>query len=59
MAIIKGKTFEINSVNHVHSIICLKCDKTSYSKGDIENLYCGKCGWHDRKDIELVTRERE
>jgi len=28
-------------------------------KGDIENLYCGKCGWHDRKDIELVTRERE
>lgn len=27
------------------SITCPRCLRTSYSPGDIENLYCGFCNW--------------
>lgn len=30
------------------SITCLRCKKTSYSQGDVENHYCGHChSFHD------------
>lgn len=29
-------------------ITCPQCEKTSYSKGDIENKYCGKCRKYHR-----------
>jgi len=29
------------------SITCPKCEQVSYLRGDIENKYCGKCGYHD------------
>lgn len=30
-------------------IKCNKCDKTSYSKEDVKNLYCGSCHeFHER-----------
>ena len=28
------------------SITCPKCQKTSWNKDDIENKYCGKCGYY-------------
>lgn len=28
------------------SIKCLRCERTSYSLGDVANLYCGACGYH-------------
>lgn len=27
------------------SITCLDCNKTSYSKGDVDNCYCPRCGY--------------
>lgn len=29
------------------NIQCPKCKRVSYSRGDIENKYCAKCGYHD------------
>lgn len=29
------------------SIKCLRCGRTSYNKKDIQNLFCGLCGYHE------------
>lgn len=35
-------------------IKCLTCGSVSYNPGDIENLYCGKCGcFHEDREIWL------
>jgi hypothetical protein len=30
----------------IDSIVCLACNSESFSQGDIENQYCGKCHKH-------------
>ena len=36
--------------NDAPSITCPKCEKTSYSKGDIDNKYCGNCNEYHSKE---------
>lgn len=29
------------------SILCRKCNRRSYNRKDIENKFCGLCGYHE------------
>jgi hypothetical protein len=42
-------TYEIGA--NGASIKCLDCGMTSWSKGDVDNLYCGNC--HEFHDYKL------
>jgi hypothetical protein len=35
--------YRIEEVHGENSIICLKCKRRSFNRGDIENRYCGFC----------------
>jgi hypothetical protein len=34
-------------VKQPHIITCPKCEITSYLPADVDNRYCGRCGYHD------------
>lgn len=34
------------------SILCLNCNRRSYNKNDIANLFCGNCGHHPIQPIK-------
>lgn len=41
------RTYRIGSnYNGEQYIECLRCERKSYYSPDIENKYCGKCGFH-------------
>lgn len=41
------RTYELGSnYNGEEYIKCLRCERKSYYAPDIENKYCGKCGFH-------------
>lgn len=54
------QTYEI--INEGRAIKCLECGLTSYNMHDVQQRYCGKCGYHgpeqNRPTIlnELLTR---
>ena len=37
------------------TIKCLRCGRTSYSQGDVQNRYCGACGYHEPFTSESVV----
>jgi hypothetical protein len=50
------KTYEISA--NGDSIKCLECGMTSWSRGDVENLYCGNCHeFHEFKELKARVRE--
>lgn len=45
------------SVNEAPSITCPYCNRTSYSKGDIDNKFCIVCGYHRDLSNSVHTTE--
>lgn len=50
------KTYKLEVVGEIMSITCLRCGRTSYSRGDIDHRYCGHCKmFHDDQRLEMWT----
>ena len=49
------KTYTIDQYPSGEQYIhCHRCDRKSFNKNDIKNLYCGKCGAHCPKNVEKL-----
>lgn len=43
---VKEPTLLADRFDGAHSIICLECDRKSYSLEDVKHKFCGACGYH-------------
>jgi ribosomal protein L37E len=50
------KTYRLEISGELLAITCLRCGRTSYSRGDIDNRYCAHCKmFHDDQRLEMWT----
>lgn len=53
-----GRTYEIEPRGFFFSIRCFTCGKTSYSQGDVRNLFCLNCSYHETNMRNLYVEKK-